>query len=154
VDRETLDTIIVSHNLGDIGAGSDRSDMVPTIAASVKHKLRIRNPYTVAYDVAFGCAGWLHGIILAAYYIKSGDAKRILVVGAETPSRVSDPHDRDSMINADGAGAALVEATDQEVGILSHVTRPDTLQEAYLLWLGKSYHPHSKGNRLFHCRPR
>lgn len=149
VDKETLDVIIVSQNLGDIRADNDQSDMVPTIAARVKHKLGIKNPYTVAYDVPFGCAGWLHGVILADYYIKSGDAKRILVIGAETPSRALDPHDRDSMIYADGAGAALVEATDREVGILSHVTRSDTLKEAYLLWLGKSYHPHSKGNRLF-----
>jgi 3-oxoacyl-[acyl-carrier-protein] synthase-3 len=149
VDKETLDFIIVSQNLGDVRAGRDGFDMVPTIAARVKHKLKIENPYTVAYDIAFGCAGWLQGIILADYYIKSGDAKRILVVGAETPSRVSDPHDRDSRIYADGAGAALVEASDREAGILSHVTRSDTLKEAYLLRLGKSYHPDSRGDRLF-----
>jgi len=147
VDKESLDYIIVCQNLGDVRGSV--CDMVPTLAARVKHKLRIRNPYTVAYDVPFGCAGWLNGMIMADHYVKAGCAKRILVIGAETPSRLSDPYDRDSMIYADGAGAALVEATERNVGILSHVTRCDTFQEAYLLWLDKSYNPHSNGNRLF-----
>jgi len=115
----------------------------------VKHKLRIKNPYTIAFDIPFGCPGWLQGMIMADYYIKSGDAKRILIIGAEILSRVSDPHDIDSMIYADGAGATLVEATDQDVGILSHVTRSDTYDNAYLLRSGKSYKPERKGNDLF-----
>ncbi|MFO7665934.1 MAG: ketoacyl-ACP synthase III [Desulfobacterales bacterium] len=148
-DRENLDYIIVAQNLGDVKAGSNRSDMVPTIAARVKHKLKIKNPYTVAYDIPFGCPGWLHGIILADYYIKSGDAKKVLVIGAEALSRVTDPHDVDSMIYADGAGATLVEATARNAGILSHVTRSDTLNEAYLLRVGKSYNPDYNCNDLF-----
>jgi len=132
-----------------VRADNIRSDMVPTIAARVKHKLRIENPYTVAYDVPFGCPGWLHGMILADYHIKSGDAKKVLVIGAETLSRVRDPHDIDSMIYSDGAGATLVEATDEDVGILSHVTRSDTFKDAYLLWVGKSYNPRHNGNELF-----
>jgi 3-oxoacyl-[acyl-carrier-protein] synthase-3 len=149
VDKESLDYIMVGQNLGDLKADNPRCDMVPTIAARVKHKLGIKNPYTVAYDVPFGCPGWLHGMITADYYIRSGDAKRILVIGAETLSRVSDPHDIDSMIYSDGAGAVLLEATDREVGVLSHVTRSDTFDAAYLLWLGESYHPDSKGGRLY-----
>src|SRR4030043_217721 len=123
VDRETLDYILVGNNFGDVQADNPQSDMVPSIASRVKHKLRIKNPYTVAYDVLFGCPGWLQGMILADYYIRPGDAKRVLVIGAETLSRISDPHDIDSMIYSDGAGAALVEATDESAGILSHVTR-------------------------------
>jgi 3-oxoacyl-[acyl-carrier-protein] synthase-3 len=149
VDKESLDCIIIGQNLGDVRADNIRSDMVPTIAARVKHKLRIENPYTVAYDVPFGCPGWLHGMILADYHIKSGDAKKVLVIGAETLSRVRDPHDIDSMIYSDGAGATLVEATDEDVGILSHVTRSDTFKDAYLLWVGKSYNPRHNGNELF-----
>lgn len=148
-DRETLDYIMVGQNLGDMKADNARCDMVPTIAARVKHKLRIKNPYCVAYDVPFGCPGWLHAMIIADYYIKSGDAKRILVIGAETLSRVSDPHDIDSMIYSDGAGATLVEATDKEAGIISHVTRSDTLHDVNLLTLGQSYHLNSNGNQLY-----
>lgn len=147
VEREDLDYIIVAQNFGDITASSRTTDTVPTIAARVKHKLGIKNPYTVAYDVPFGCPGWIHGMILADYYIKSGDAKKILVVGAETLSRVSDPHDRDSMIYSDGAGATLVEATEIQGGILSHVTRSDTFKDVFLLWLDKSYAPSTNGNR-------
>jgi 3-oxoacyl-[acyl-carrier-protein] synthase-3 len=149
VDKESLDYIIVAQNFGDVRADNKRTDMVPTIAARVKHKLRIENPYTVAYDVPFGCPGWVHGMILADYYIKSGDAKKVLVVGAETLSRLSDPHDIDSMIYSDGAGATLLEATDEDVGILSHVTRSDTFNDAYLLWVDKSYNPCHNGNDLY-----
>lgn len=149
VDKESLDAIIVAHNFGDVRADNRRSDLVPTIAARVKHKLGIENPYTVAFDIPFGCPGWLQGMIIANYYIKSGDAKRILVIGAETLSRVSDPHDIDSMIYSDGAGATLVGATDKNIGLLSHVTRSDTLKHAYLLKLDKSYNPDHDGNDLF-----
>jgi 3-oxoacyl-[acyl-carrier-protein] synthase III len=148
-DRESLDYIIVAQNFGDVKADSTTPDMIPTIAARVKQKLGIKNPYTVAHDIPFGCPGWLQGMILADYYIRSGDAKKVLVIGAETLSRFSDPHDRDSMLYADGAGAALVEATEAKAGILSHVTRSDTLNEAYLLRLDKSYNPERNGNRLY-----
>jgi 3-oxoacyl-[acyl-carrier-protein] synthase-3 len=149
VDTETLDCIIVAQNLGDLSQDNRRSDMVPTIAARVKHRLRIKNPYTIAFDVPFGCPGWLHGMILANYYIRSGDAKKVLVIGAETLSRYSDPHDMDSMIYADGAGATLVEATESDAGILTHVTRSDTFEEAYLLWIDKSYNPSLDGGSMF-----
>jgi 3-oxoacyl-[acyl-carrier-protein] synthase-3 len=49
IDKESLDCIIVGQNLGDVKAGNIRTDMVPSIAARVKHKLRIKNPYTVAF---------------------------------------------------------------------------------------------------------
>jgi 3-oxoacyl-[acyl-carrier-protein] synthase-3 len=148
-DREDLDYILVAQNFGDVKASNNKFEMVPTIAARVKHKLRIKNPYTVAYDVLFGCPGWLHGMTIADYYIKSGDAKKILVIGAETLSRVSDPHDIDAMMFSDGAGATLVEATEKDVGILSHVTRSDTYDNAYLLGVGKSYNPSCDGNELY-----
>jgi 3-oxoacyl-[acyl-carrier-protein] synthase-3 len=148
-DPERLDYIIVAQNLGDVKAGNIRTDMVPTIAARVKHKLRIKNPYTVCMDLPFGCPGWLQGMILADALIKSGNAQRVLVIGAEILSRVSDPHDVDSMIYADGAGATLVEAVESDAGILSHVSRSDTLDHAHLLWLGPSYKPDHPGKELF-----
>ena len=148
-DRESLDYLIVAHNFGEIRADLPRCDMVPSIAARVKHKLGIKNPYTVAYDLLFGCPGWLQGMIAADYYIRSGDARKVLVIGTETLSRVSDPHDIDHMIYSDGAGAALVEGTEKNAGILSHVSRSDTHQEAYLLWFDRSYHPESLGDRQF-----
>ncbi|MFC1532574.1 3-oxoacyl-ACP synthase III family protein [Thermodesulfobacteriota bacterium] len=149
VDMETLDYIIVAHNYGDVKAGGVRSDLCPTLASRVKHLLKIENPYTVAYDIPFGCPGWLHGMIIADYYIKSGDAKKILVIGAESLSRVIDRHDRDCMIFSDGAGATLVEATDKEAGIISHATRSDTKNEVYLVWNERTYGPDQGGDEIY-----
>lgn len=149
VDRESLDYIIVAHNFGDVRPKNMRSDLVPTIASRVKHRLKIQNPYTVAYDIPFGCPGWVQGMIMADYYIRSGDAQRVLVIGAEILSRVSDPHDVDCMIFADGAGATLLEASDDEGGILSHVTRTDSAENAWMLRLRESYNPNLKNNRLY-----
>ena len=141
IDKEELDYIIIAHNFGDVKKENKRSDFVPSIAARVKHKLEIKNPDTVAYDVTFGCPGWLQGVIQADYYIKSGDAHKILVIGAETLSRVSDPHDRDSLLYADGAGAVVLESqtSDTPVGILAHKTRSDTILHSKMLHMGKSF---------------
>ncbi len=150
-DPETLDYIIVAHNFGDVQADRLRLDFCPTLAARIKERLRIRNPSCIAYDLPFGCPGWLQAVIQADYFLRSGDAKRALIVGAETLSRVLDPHDRDSMIYADGAGAAVLEAAEakEPVGILSHATRSDTLEHARLLWMGPSYDPQHPDDRLF-----
>ena len=149
IDRESLDYIIVAQNFGDVRTGNLRSDTVPTIASRVKHRLRIKNPYTVAYDIPFGCPGWLQGMIMGDYYIRSGDAKRVLVIGAEILSRVSDCHDVDCMIFADGAGATVLEAADGPGGILSHVTRTDTYDHAWKLRVGPSYDPKAQDGTLF-----
>jgi 3-oxoacyl-[acyl-carrier-protein] synthase-3 len=150
-DKESLDYIIVAHNFGDVAANNRRSDLVPTLAARVKQRLGVVNPRTIAYDLPFGCAGWLQAVIQADYFIRSGDAKRALVIGAETLSRVCDPHDRDSMLYADGAGASVLEGitSDAPVGILAHCTRSDAHDHAHLLRLARSYNPHFDGHELF-----
>ncbi|WP_210464630.1 3-oxoacyl-ACP synthase III family protein [Rufibacter roseolus] len=151
IDPETLDYIIVAHNFGDVKACSRRVDMMPPLAARIKHKLQIANPYTVAYDLPFGCPGWLQGVIQAHYYLQSGDAKRILVIGTETLSRVSDAHDRDSMIYSDGAGAVILEAHPGEAknGILQHLTVSDTLTQAFWLNSSPSYNPDLSRENLY-----
>lgn len=143
IDKEELDYIIVAHNFGDVKRNIRRMDAVPSLASRVKHKLRIQNPGTIAYDMLFGCPGWLQAAIQADYLIKSGDASKVMVIGADTLSRVSDPHDRDSMLYADGAGATIFEARKSEfpVGILAHKTRSDTLSDLGMLFMDKSYNP-------------
>ncbi len=143
IDPESLDYILVAHNFGDVSKVTMRSDILPSLASKVKFNLKIENPYCVAYDILYGCPGWIQAMIQADYFIKSGNAKKILVIGAETLSRVSDPHDIDSMIYSDGAGAAVVEAKESDcpVGIISHISRTDTLNHAWLLHMGKSYNP-------------
>ncbi len=142
VDRETLDYIILAHNFGDIIDSTIQSDAVPSLASRVKHKLGIKNPNCVAYDILFGCPGWIQGVIQAHAFIKADMAKKCLVIGAETLSRVSDPHDRDSMIYADGAGAVVVEAieSEEQTGILSTAAVSHTCDENGYLYMGKSNH--------------
>jgi len=139
IDREEIDYIIMAHNFGDVKHNTVQSDMVPCIAARVKHNLRIKNPKCVAYDLLFGCPGWLEGVIQANAFIKAGIAKKCLVIGSEMLSRVIDKHDRDSMIFSDGAGATIIEAnSSEEDGILAHETASFTFDEAYYLNFGKS----------------
>lgn len=152
IDKEELDYVIVANNFGDTQYDNRVPEHVPSIASKVKHKLGIMNPDTIAYDLTFGCPGWLQALIQADYYIKSGDAKKILVVGAEVLSRVSDPHDRDTMLYADGAGAVILEARESEtpIGILAHKTRSDTFSHSELLHMGRSYNPNIENkNDLF-----
>ncbi len=139
LDKEDLDYIIVAHNYGDVKHGTHQSDTVPSIASRVKHLLKIRNPRCVAYDILFGCPGWIEGVIQAHAFIKSGMARNCLVIGAETLSRVIDQHDRDSMIYSDGAGATVVQETDdKEGGILSHLSVTHSYDEAHFIYFGES----------------
>jgi len=151
ISGEDLDYIIVAHNFGDVGADTFRSDMVPSLASRVKHLLGINNPAAVAYDLPFGCPGWLQGIIQADGYIRAGIATNVLVIGTETLSRVCDPHDRDSMIYADGAGAVVLTAveSDTPVGILACTQKTYATDLAYLLRMAKSYAPDYPGDRIF-----
>jgi 3-oxoacyl-[acyl-carrier-protein] synthase-3 len=139
VDPETLDYIIFAHNFGNVKKGAIQTDLLPSLATRVKFNLRIKNPKCVAYDMLFGCPGWVEGVIQAQAFIKAGMAKKCLVIGAETLSRVVDLHDRDSMIYSDGAGATIIEATEEDGGILAHETATFTYDEAYYLFFGNSF---------------
>jgi len=141
IDPETIDYIIFAHNFGDVKFGTTQSDMIPSLATRVKQKLQIKNPKCVAYDILFGCPGWIEGVLQANAFIKSGMAKRCLVIGAETLSRVVDPHDRDSMIYSDGAGATIIESSDDETGMLAYENATYAIEEANYLYFGKSYNP-------------
>ena len=141
VDPEKIDYIILAHNFGNASNNSTQVDEFPSLAVRVKNLLEIKNPKCVAYDILFGCPGWLEGVIQGYGFIKAGMAERCLVIGADTLSRVVDVNDRDSMIFADGAGATIIEKTDEEGGILSHNTASYTDDEVFYLFYGKSYNP-------------
>ena len=143
IDADSLDFLIVAHNFGDMEKETQRSMLIPNIAARVKQKMNIKKPSLVAFDVLAGCPGWVQAMIVANAFIKSGIYKRGLVVGADVNSRVGDPYDRDCMIFADGAGAVVVEGVESEtpVGILSHAERTDAVDWAELLIQGPSLNP-------------
>ncbi|OYT16829.1 MAG: 3-oxoacyl-ACP synthase [Bacteroidetes bacterium 4572_77] len=151
IDPETIDQIIVAHNFGDVPFESIQADTVPSLASRVKHKLQIKNPSCVAYDILFGCPGWIQAVIHADAFIKAGIGKRFLVIGAEALSRVSDPYDRDSMIYSDGAGAAIIEGVEENEkrGLLASSMQTDTSKEAYYLYFGESYNPDTENNTKY-----
>ncbi len=148
IDSETLDYIIVADNFGDVPAGSTQTDLLPSLASRIKQKLGIENPNCVAYDIIYGCPGWVEGVIHAYAFMRAGMAKRALVIGAETLSRVVDDYDRDGMIFADGAGAVVVEMVENEgeKGILSVASQSFTKEEAGYLFFGKSNLPNADPN--------
>jgi len=146
IDPETLDYIIFAHNYGDIKCNTIQSDTVPSLATRVKYLLQIKNPKCIAYDILFGCPGWIEAVIQAQAYIKAGMAKKCLVIGSETLSRVVDKHDRDSMIYSDGAGATVIEATAAKGGILAHESATFSFDEAKFLYFGNSFNKNEDPN--------
>lgn len=139
IDPEELDYIIVGQNFGDIKTGTHQISQVPSISCKVKYNLRIKNNNSVAYDVIFGCPGWLEGMVQAQAFIKAGMAKKCLVIGSETLSRIIDPYDRDSMIFADGAGAVILEEKEGDNGVLAHTSASYTYSETPYLFTGCTY---------------
>lgn len=149
-ELESIDAIIVAHNYGDVRIGSNHSDLVPSIASRVKNKLDIKNSRCLAFDVLCGCPGWLESLIQANSRIISGEFNRALIIGAESLSRVADPHDRDCMIFSDGAGAVIIkgERSSEPIGILSHKSSTDSCLSD-LIYNGRSYNPNYEKNDLF-----
>ena len=149
IDKESIDYIIVAHNYGDVKHNAEQSDTVPSMASRVKHLLQIKNPKCVGYDLLFGCPGWIEGVIQAKAFIAAGIAKRCLVIGSETLSRVIDQHDRDSMIYSDGAGAVIIEETDEEGGVLAHESATYALDEAHFIYFGETNNPEVTAKRRY-----
>ena len=114
------------------GTGADELDLIiigtvtpdfpfPATACIVQKELGAHK--AAAFDLSAACSGFLYGLSIAANHIRSGVAKKALVIGAETLSRVVDWTDRNTCILfGDGAGAAVVEAVEAgegESGVLS-----------------------------------
>ena len=146
IDPETIDQIIVAHNFGDVLNNTIQSDAIPSLASRVKHELGIKSPGCIAYDLLFGCPGWVQGLIHADAFFKAGIAKKALIIGTETLSRVIDPFDRDSMIFSDGAGACILEykeTGEEGSGIMGASVQSHCTDEAYYINMDSSYLPDS-----------
>ena len=119
-DPTDLDLIVFATMTSDL--------YVPGAGVILQHKLGAEK--VPALDIRQQCTGFLHGLELCDAYIKSGKARKILLVGAETQSRFLElnKQNRDTaVIFADGAGAVCIEAeeTDEETGILASVFHAD-----------------------------
>lgn len=155
IDAESLDAIILAHNFGNVPYGKKQSDILPALASRVKYDLKIQNPNCIAFDLLYGCPGWIQAFITAHNYARAGEGKRFLILGAETLSRKLDPHDRDSMIFADGAGAVVLEwQAGASGGVLSQVSQTYTAEEAYFLYYDRSNRPQEDDTRYIKMQGR
>lgn len=90
----------------------------PATACIVQREIGASN--AVAFDISAACSGFIYGLSIADKYVRTGAAKKVLVIGAEILSRIIDWTDRNTCILfGDGAGAAVVEACEGDTGILS-----------------------------------
>jgi len=109
IDKSTIDMIVCATTSG--------KNAFPSTACEIQGILEIDG--IPAFDVAAACAGYCYALSVADQYIKSGMAKRILVIGTDCLTRMVDPNDRSMVILfGDGAGATIIEAS-EEPGILS-----------------------------------
>ncbi len=116
VDPDNLDLIIVASSTPDYS--------FPATACLVQDALGAS--HAGAYDLSAACSGFVYGLAMAHGQIVAGLAKTILVIGAETLSRITDWSDRNTcVLFGDGAGAVVVQASDQPGGLLSAVLGSD-----------------------------
>lgn len=113
------DANISSLDLDMIIVATVTPDMAfPSTACIVQKNIGAIN--AVAFDIEAACSGFLYGVAIAEQFIKSGGMKNILVIGAETLSKITDYNDRNTcVLFGDGAGAAIVSEVMEDYGILS-----------------------------------
>lgn len=115
----------------------------PSTACLLQEKLGAKN--AAAFDINAVCSGYLYGLSVADAYIRSGKARRVLLVGTEVLSKFIDWEDRTTcVLFGDGAGATVLVPTEEERGVLSADIYSDgKLQELIVLPGGGSMHPAS-----------
>ncbi len=150
IDPETIGGIILAHNFGNLRPDDPQPHLIPNMAAMVKNRLGIKNPECVAFDLLFGCPGWLQAMIQAHLMLAAGMAKHILVVGVETMSPILEEHDLDGMLFGDGAGAVVLSAVEESEkrGVLSFKTVSHCEDEVDYLNMGPSCKPGVPGHQV------
>lgn len=150
IEPASIDLIVVATTTPD--------KIFPSTACLLQQRLAIRG--CPAFDVQAVCSGFVYALSVADQYVKTGMAKRALVVGAETLSRITNWEDRNTcVLFGDGAGAVVLEAS-SEAGILStHIHADGQYEELLHVPSGPSKLPQSddiaertmamKGNEVF-----
>jgi 3-oxoacyl-[acyl-carrier-protein] synthase III len=134
-DLQQVDLIVVGTVTPDM--------MYPSTACLVQHKLGIAN--TWGFDVSAGCSGFLYALNAGAKFIESGQYKKVLVIGCDVNSSMTDYTDRAvCIIFGDGAGAVLLESAGDGEGIIDHVAQIEGMGGEFLYMPGGgSLHPAS-----------
>jgi len=113
---EDIEAVIVATSTPDM--------IFPSTAAFLSDKLGCKNP--MAFDISAACSGFIYGLTIASSFVKAGQFKNVLLVGAEVFSHLIDWTDRSTaVIFGDGAGAVVVGQSDDESDILSSVMASD-----------------------------
>jgi 3-oxoacyl-[acyl-carrier-protein] synthase-3 len=116
---------------------------IPASACFIQHNLGAKN--AAAFDFQAGCTGFIYGLSIADQYIKSGAAKKILLIGGEMLTKVTDWQDRTTcVLFGDGCGAVIISAEKGERGILSTSIHADgSMADFIALFAGGSRMPAS-----------
>ncbi len=110
ISPEDVDLIIVATSMPDM--------FFPSTACIVQDKLGAKR--AAAFDLSAACSGFLYGLSVGEQYVRSGTYRNVLVIGAETMSRLTDWDDRRTcVLFGDGAGAVVLSPSDSDRGILS-----------------------------------
>jgi 3-oxoacyl-[acyl-carrier-protein] synthase-3 len=103
----------------------------PDTANLISHKLGIKNAF--CYDINAACSGFLYALATASKFVESGSHKKVVVVGADMMSSILDYTDRSTcIIFGDGAGAVMLEPTEEEVGIQDCILKSDGVGSEFL----------------------
>jgi 3-oxoacyl-[acyl-carrier-protein] synthase-3 len=152
INANNLQGIIIAHNAGNMLASGNGYHSVPNLAALLKNALKIEQHECFAYDILFGCPGWVQGIIQAKQALADNpEMQNILVVGLEVASRMLDPHDLDSMIFADGCGACVISrrrSTKEGGGMLAYATYSHAQEDVACIYQGASHNPDLEGEKF------
>ena len=131
----TLGTQAAREALAFAGLEANQLDMIicatitpempfPATACFIQQALEVKD--IPAFDISAACSGFIYGLTIGSQFIQNNIYRRVLVIGAETLSRFTDYQDRSSCILfGDGAGAAVLEATDDDRGVLYSVMKTD-----------------------------
>lgn len=136
-DKATSDMCVEAVNglLEKTGTSPDEIDMVicatvtadmpfPDTANITSDKVGIKNAF--CYDINAACSGFLYALTTGAKFVESGSHKKVIVIGADMMSSIIDYTDRTTcVIFGDGAGAVLLEPTEEEVGVMDSVLKSD-----------------------------
>ena len=122
ISADDIDLILVGTTTPD--------KIFPATACIVQRKLEITG--CGAFDLQAACSGFVYGLDVADRYIRSGGGKTVLVIGAETLSRITNWEDRTTaVLFGDGAGAVVLQASEQQ-GVISTHIHSDGYQEELL----------------------
>ena len=126
-DLQQVDLIIVGTVTPDM--------MYPSTACLVQHKLGIEN--TWGFDVSAGCSGFVYALNAGVKFVESGQYKKVLVIGSDVNSAMTDYTDRAvCIIFGDGAGAVLLEPCADGEGIIDHVAQVEGMGGQFLFMPG------------------